>query len=181
MLETTPTEDGVEEMVTSTIAAVMAARDLDPGGIEPLARLSETLGLRSLDLAQIVLTLEDDLNIDPFQTIPITSIRTVGDLTDAYPGVARALGPRLAGCSGHGRRDGSGESAPGAPAAIGWGLSNFEPNGLIWRLGNCGNKGVEQFRAKWVHLATRKLRKTKESSVRPDSIRAGRVLSGGAP
>lgn len=84
MLETTPTEDGVKETVTSTIAAVMAARDLDPGGIEPLARLSETLGLRSLDLAQIVLTLEDDLNIDPFQTIPITSIRTVGDLTDAY-------------------------------------------------------------------------------------------------
>ncbi len=84
MLETTLTEAGVEEMVTSTIAAVMAARDLDPGGIEPPARLSETLGLRSLDLAQIVLTLEDDLDIDPFQTIPITSIRTVGDLTDAY-------------------------------------------------------------------------------------------------
>ncbi len=84
MLETTPTKGGVEETVNSTIAAVMAARDLDPGGIEPLATLSETLGLRSLDLAQIVLTLEDDLDIDPFQTIPITSIRTVGDLTDAY-------------------------------------------------------------------------------------------------
>ncbi|MCH8169021.1 MAG: acyl carrier protein [Proteobacteria bacterium] len=89
MLETTPTKAtptkaGVAETVTSTIAAVMAARDLDPGGIEPPARLSETLGLRSLDLAQIVPTLEGDLNIDPFQTIPITSIRTVGDLTDAY-------------------------------------------------------------------------------------------------
>ena len=84
MLETTPTKSGVEETVNNTIAAVMAARDLDPGGIEPPARLSETLGLRSLDLAQIVLTLEDDLNIDPFQKIPITSIRTVGDLTDAY-------------------------------------------------------------------------------------------------
>jgi acyl carrier protein len=84
MLETTLTEGAVEEMVTSTIAAVMAARDLDPGRIEAPARLSETLGLRSLDLAQIVLTLEDDLDIDPFQTIPITSIRTVGDLTDAY-------------------------------------------------------------------------------------------------
>ena len=84
MLETTPTEDGVAEVVASTIAAVMAARGLEPGGIEPQARLSETLGLRSLDLAQIVLTLEDDLDIDPFQTIPITSIRTVGDLTDAY-------------------------------------------------------------------------------------------------
>ena len=84
MLETTLTEARVAEMVTGTIAAVMTARDLDPGGIEPPARLSETLGLRSMDLAQIVLTLEDDLDIDPFQTIPITSIRTVGDLTDAY-------------------------------------------------------------------------------------------------
>ena len=84
MLETTLTETGVAETVTSTIAAVMTARDLDAGGIEPPARLSETLGLRSMDLAQIVLTLEDDLDIDPFQTIPITSIRTVGDLTDAY-------------------------------------------------------------------------------------------------
>jgi acyl carrier protein len=84
MLETTLTEARVADTVNSTIAAVMAARDLDPGGIEPLARLSETLGLRSLDLAQIVLTLEDDLDIDPFQQIPITSIRTVGDLTDAY-------------------------------------------------------------------------------------------------
>jgi acyl carrier protein len=62
----------------------MTARDLDPGAIEPRAKLSETLGLRSMDLAQIVLTLEDDLNTDPFQQIPITSIRTVGDLTQAY-------------------------------------------------------------------------------------------------
>ncbi len=84
MLEITLTQGRVEETINSTIAAVMAARELDPGGIEPLSRLSDTLGLRSLDLAQIVLTLEDDLKIDPFQTNPITSIRTVGDLTDAY-------------------------------------------------------------------------------------------------
>ncbi|MFQ5565792.1 MAG: acyl carrier protein [Paracoccaceae bacterium] len=84
MLETTLTETRVEETVTGTVAAVMTARDLDPGMIEPQARLSETLGLRSLDLAQIVLTLEEELKVDPFQTIPITSIRTVGDLTDAY-------------------------------------------------------------------------------------------------
>ena len=47
MLETTLTEGRVEETVKSTIAAVMTARDLDPGIIERLARLSETLGLRS--------------------------------------------------------------------------------------------------------------------------------------
>jgi acyl carrier protein len=84
MLETTLNRDRVEKMVESTIASVMAARGLDPGGISPPAKLSETLGLRSMDLAQIVLTLEDDLNTDPFQAIPITSIRTVGDLTQAY-------------------------------------------------------------------------------------------------
>ena len=64
--------------------------------IAPEARLSETLGLRSMDLAQIVLTLEDDLDCDPFQEIPITSIRTVGDLTGAYLaalGLAEAARP----------------------------------------------------------------------------------------
>jgi acyl carrier protein len=84
MLETTLIRSLVEETVKTTIAAVMAARDLDPGAIDQAAKLSETLGLRSMDLAQIVLTLEDDLDTDPFQHIPITSIRTVGDLTQAY-------------------------------------------------------------------------------------------------
>lgn len=84
MLETAPTRARVENTVEATIAAVMTARDLDPGAIAASATLSETLGLRSMDLAQIVLTLEDDLNTDPFQAIPITSIRTVGDLIQAY-------------------------------------------------------------------------------------------------
>ena len=78
------TRDRVTAAIEGTITAVMEARGLNQGGIEPSARLSETLGLRSMDLAQIVLTLEDDLNCDPFQSIPITSIRTVGDLTRAY-------------------------------------------------------------------------------------------------
>ena len=84
MLETTLTPGRVEETVKGTVSMVMTARDLDPVGIAPNAKLSETLGLRSMDLAQIVLTLEDDLDTDPFQEIPITSIRTVGDLTQAY-------------------------------------------------------------------------------------------------
>jgi acyl carrier protein len=84
MLETTNNHRSVKETVETTIAAVMVARSLDTSTIDPQAKLSETLGLRSMDLAQIVLTLEDDLNIDPFQQIPITSIRTVGDLTTAY-------------------------------------------------------------------------------------------------
>ena len=84
MLEATPDRDRIRATVEETIAEVMETRDLDPSLIASTAKLSDTLGLRSMDLAQIVLTLEDELETDPFQQIPITSIRTVGDLTGAY-------------------------------------------------------------------------------------------------
>jgi acyl carrier protein len=82
--------------ISGAIADVMAERGLDATRIAPEATLSDTLGLTSMDLAQIVLNLEDELEIDPFQTIPITSIRTVGDLIGAYAaslGVAGATAP----------------------------------------------------------------------------------------
>lgn len=45
----------------------------------------ETIGLKSLDLARLVAELEEELGFDPFaEMIPITSIRTVGDLVEAY-------------------------------------------------------------------------------------------------
>jgi hypothetical protein len=40
------------------------------------------------------------------------------------------------------------------------GQSNFEPNGFIRRLGNCSKQRAEQFRAAWVHSATRRLLET---------------------
>jgi len=86
MLETKSGADRVAEKVNETIASVMVQRDLDIGRIADDAKLSDTLGLKSMDLAQIVLTLEDELETDPFQLIPITSIRTVGDLVAAYVG-----------------------------------------------------------------------------------------------
>jgi len=89
MLEPTDEMQRVTAAVHRTIAEVMVQRGLDPAGIAAEAKLSDTLGLKSMDLAQIVLTLEDELETDPFQTIPITSIRTVGDLVAAY---AAALG-----------------------------------------------------------------------------------------
>lgn len=98
MLATGNSAERIAAAVHAAIAAVMVQRTLDPGRIAPEARLSDTLGLKSMDLARIVLTLEDDLAADPFQTIPITSVRTVGDLVAAY---LAALGL-------------SGETAPGA-------------------------------------------------------------------
>lgn len=47
--------------------------------------LTGELGLESLDLAQIVATLEARTALDPFaERVAITSIRTVGDLVAAY-------------------------------------------------------------------------------------------------
>jgi acyl carrier protein len=49
----------------------------------------EAIGLKSLDLARLVAELEVELGFDPFaETIPITSMRTVGDLVEAYSGTS---------------------------------------------------------------------------------------------
>ncbi|MEV0533669.1 phosphopantetheine-binding protein [Kitasatospora sp. NPDC050463] len=58
---------------------------------EPVEHLDEDqllvdqLGLTSLHLARLVAVLEMELGTDPFSDeVPITGVRTVGDLLDAY-------------------------------------------------------------------------------------------------
>ncbi|SDT70149.1 acyl carrier protein [Actinoplanes derwentensis] len=53
--------------------------------------LVDQLGLESLHLARLVAVLEMELDTDPFtDEVPITSVRTVGDLLRAYDPVVRA-------------------------------------------------------------------------------------------
>jgi len=53
--------------------------------------LVDQLGLTSLDLARLVAVLEMELDADPFtDEVPITGVRTVGDLLDAYDPAGRA-------------------------------------------------------------------------------------------
>ncbi|GAA1602434.1 acyl carrier protein [Actinoplanes couchii] len=53
--------------------------------------LVDQLGLESLHLARLVAVLEMELDTDPFTAeVPITSVRTVGDLLRAYDPVVRA-------------------------------------------------------------------------------------------
>ena len=53
--------------------------------------LVDQLGLASLDLARLVAILEMELDTDPFSDeVPITSVRTVGDLLDAYDPAGQA-------------------------------------------------------------------------------------------
>ena len=48
-------------------------------------RLNGTLGLKSLDLAELIVALEETLGADPFaKLVPITEVRTVDDLVRAY-------------------------------------------------------------------------------------------------
>jgi acyl carrier protein len=54
--------------------------------------LVDQLGLTSLDLARLVAVLEMELDTDPFSDeVPITGVRTVGDLLNAYDPASRAL------------------------------------------------------------------------------------------
>jgi len=68
-------------------AALEVARQRTPAlsAVEDSQRLSEDLGLTSLDLAQLVAVLEIRLGLDPFSTqTSISSVRTVGDLCQTY-------------------------------------------------------------------------------------------------
>lgn len=53
--------------------------------------LVDQLGLESLHLARLVAVLELELDTDPFSDeVPVTSVRTVGDLLRAYDPVVQA-------------------------------------------------------------------------------------------
>ncbi|MDV9169320.1 phosphopantetheine-binding protein [Streptomyces sp. W16] len=72
-----------------TVKAVL--REILSETAGPVDRLDEDqllvdqLGLTSLQLARLVAVLEIELDSDPFSDeVPITAVRTVGDLLEAY-------------------------------------------------------------------------------------------------
>jgi acyl carrier protein len=77
--------DELEQQVRDVIAKVARQRGAVPASIEGHHRLTLDLGLKSLDLAQIVALLERHTGVDPFaELVAITSVRTVADLCGAY-------------------------------------------------------------------------------------------------
>ena len=94
---TTPTLGKIEAIVHGRIRALLAERVGNVGPLSGAEKLSATLGLSSLDLAFLVAELEAELGVDPFaKLIPITSIRSVDDLVEAYR-KALAPDPKMAG------------------------------------------------------------------------------------
>jgi len=82
---TSRTPAKIESVVHSKIRAVLEDRLGESPTIRGIDKLNATLGLSSLDLAVIVAELEIELGTDPFaKLVPITSVRSVDDLVDAY-------------------------------------------------------------------------------------------------
>jgi len=80
-----PGRTELEAVIREKIRAVLEER----GGAVPAIRGADTLngalGFSSLDLAIVVAELESTLGVDPFlRIVPITSVRTVEDLVEAY-------------------------------------------------------------------------------------------------
>lgn len=82
--EKEPMKD-LESAVIEELHRVAELRGLTLPPVERHHRLVDGLGLESLDLAHLIAALERRLHADPFlRLVSITSIRTVGDLCDAY-------------------------------------------------------------------------------------------------
>ncbi len=93
--------DDIEQVVVEELTALLEdAEDreapLEPDAVVGAARLGDDLGLSSLDLAELVTILEVELEADPFrELVPITSVRTVKDLVQAYVRFLAGEGPQV--------------------------------------------------------------------------------------
>src|SRR5262249_56725823 len=79
-------DDKVEAIILDKIRAILSERGGPPVvSLSRTAKLNANLGLSSLDLALLVSELEFELGVDPFaKLVAITSVRTIGDLVNAY-------------------------------------------------------------------------------------------------
>jgi len=75
----------LERAIHEAVLEVARQRRDDLKAVAEDQRLTEDLGLGSLDLAQLVAMLEIRLGLDPFSTqTSVAAVRTVGDLCAAY-------------------------------------------------------------------------------------------------
>lgn len=80
-----PTRAELEAVICEKIRMALEERGGDIPAIRGADTLNGALGLSSLDLAIVVAELESALGVDPFSRIvPITSVRSVDDLIEAY-------------------------------------------------------------------------------------------------
>lgn len=84
-----PTRDEIAGTILSAIRETLRTKgiqDVNPTQETPVDR---SLGLDSLDWAAVVVRLESDLGIDPFEQGVEAELRVVRDLVDLYEGALR--------------------------------------------------------------------------------------------
>lgn len=122
--------ENVEEIAHEVLLELVRQRSPGIGGVENSQTLTSDLGLRSLDLAQLVVMMELRTGKDPFlELVPITSLRTVGDLVAAYrssfaprqDGAGEVVAPSFGEERAESRRRASRRRQAGRPAASGSG------------------------------------------------------------
>ncbi|MFZ5895447.1 MAG: hypothetical protein ACOY0T_30605 [Myxococcota bacterium] len=89
MLSEPMSEQSIAASVAEEILVILREKEAYQGkplpDITSQQRLGPDLGLTSLDLARLIACLELRLKADPFQElVPITSVRSVGDVCQAY-------------------------------------------------------------------------------------------------
>ena len=85
MLKTIPDKDEIHAAIAAEIRSLPGVEEAALKEITPASELNAHLGLSSLQMAELVVALEMRFSVDPFSSlVPITDIRTLGDLTAAY-------------------------------------------------------------------------------------------------
>jgi acyl carrier protein len=72
------------ELVIEVLNTVMENRGLRSGDVSPETRLDASLGLESLDFAEVVVRLEERTGKDPFASGPVPQVTTVSELAALY-------------------------------------------------------------------------------------------------
>lgn len=76
----------VNELINKVIREVAEVRNLSLPELRHSTEIVDELGFSSLMVATLILRLEEELGVDPFQdeNVMITDIRTIQDLCDVY-------------------------------------------------------------------------------------------------
>jgi acyl carrier protein len=79
-----PTDSEILPRVIEEFGAVFRNKGLKPPPLAPETALDGSLGLESLDFAELVVRLEEAFGKDPFSNGTIPEVRTLGDLCALY-------------------------------------------------------------------------------------------------
>ena len=73
-----------ERRVVAALQAIFSNKRVPPPPIGPETVLDRTLGLESIDFAELVVRLEQEFGADPFSEGSVGTISTVADLARVY-------------------------------------------------------------------------------------------------